>query len=156
MSSETTSIDDTRSYDLRRFVQAQEGIYREVLAELQRGQKRTHWMWFIFPQIAGLGYSATSKRYAIQNREEAEHYLRHPTLGKRLVECAETVLHTTGRSASQIFGSPDDMKLKSCMTLFASLPDAPLVFLQVLEKYFQGQQDTKTLQLLRQASADGA
>jgi uncharacterized protein (DUF1810 family) len=111
-------------------------------------------MWFIFPQIAGLGHSAMSKRYAIGNREEAEHYLRHPVLGKRLVECAETVLHTMGRSVSEIFGSPDDVKLKSCMTLFASLPDSPSVFSEVLDKYFGGKRDARTLQLLRKTDED--
>jgi len=105
-------------------------------------------MWFIFPQIAGLGYSSTSKRYAIQNREEARHYLKHPVLGKRLIECSETVLSIKGRSASEIFGSPDDLKLRSCMTLFAALPDTDAVFASVLDKYFQGRPDTRTLELL--------
>ena len=145
---ETTAADNRDPYNLHRFEEAQEGVYQEALAELQRGQKRTHWMWFIFPQIAGLGFSPTSKFFAIRNREEAEQYLRHPTLGTRLVACAEAVLHTQGRSASQIFGPPDDAKLRSCMTLFASLPNAPQVFAQILDKYFQGKQDTKTLQLL--------
>ncbi len=139
---------DTSGYNLGRFLQAQEGIYATALAELQRGRKQSHWMWFIFPQVAGLGHSATSRRYAIQNREEGEHYLHHPILGKRLVECAQAVLQTTGRTAHEIFGSPDDIKLRSSMTLFASLPDADPVFAQVLDKYFQGERDTRTLQLL--------
>src|SRR5689334_21514866 len=110
---------DADPFNLRRFVQAQEPVYSSVLSELQSGRKRTHWMWFIFPQIAGLGYSATSKHYAIQSRAEAQHYLDHPTLGQRLLECSKTVLGITGRSAHDIFGAPDDMKLRSCMTLFA-------------------------------------
>ena len=140
-------------FNLRRFVSAQEKIYDTVLAELGSGQKRTHWMWYIFPQLDGLGYSPTSKRYAIKNKAEARQYLSHPLLGKRLMECAETVLGIKGRSASQIFGSPDDMKLRSSMTLFASVAHPESVFARVLDRYFQGQPDSRTLDLLQQLQA---
>lgn len=148
MSTPTHTNANADPFDLQRFVQAQERVYADVLAELRAGRKRTHWMWFIFPQLAGLGYSTMSQRYAIQSSEEARHYLAHPLLGARLVECTEAVLGVKGRSALAIFGSPDDMKLKSCMTLFAAVtaPDAP--FARVLEQYFGGQRDSKTLELL--------
>jgi uncharacterized protein (DUF1810 family) len=135
-------------FNLSRFIQAQAGLYPEVLAELRRGKKRTHWMWFIFPQIEGLGYSATSRRYAIKSLEEARRYLAHSVLGPRLRECAATVLALEGRSAAEIFGFPDDLKLKSSMTLFASVAGPGSVFGRVLDKYFQGEQDSRTLQLL--------
>jgi len=104
-------------FDLSRFLHAQQTVYDHVLAELRSGQKRTHWMWFIFPQIAGLGYSATSQFYSIKSIEEARHYLNHPVLGPRLVQCAELVLAIKGRSASQVFGDPDDLKLRSSICL---------------------------------------
>lgn len=137
-------------FNLDRFVSAQEGIYGNVLAELRSGQKRTHWMWFIFPQFDGLGYSATSKHYAIKSKAEAQQYLNHPILGKRLVECVEAVLGIKGRSASAIFGSPDDMKLKSSMTLFAAVTPPESVFARVLDAYFSGNRDSKTLSLMDQ------
>ena len=143
------TIDRDDPFDLSRFTMAQQGIYDSVLAELRSGRKRTHWMWFIFPQIAGLGHSPTSQHYAIKSSEEARQYLKHPVLGTRLLECAEAVLAVEGRSVSDIFGYPDDMKLMSSMTLFAAVEDNPdSVFIQVLEKYFQGKQDHRTLQLL--------
>ena len=136
-------------FDLNRFTMAQGKIYDTVLAELRSGMKQSHWIWFIFPQIDGLGHSPTSKHYAIKSIAEARQYLKHPILGARLVECAETVMAVKGRSASQIFGFPDDMKLKSSMTLFAVVAENPnSVFASVLEKYFQGEQDDRTLQLL--------
>lgn len=136
-------------YDLERFVAAQQEVYASALAELRGGRKRTHWMWFIFPQVIGLGFSATSKRYAIKSREEARCYLVHPILGARLRECAEVVLAVEGRSVSDIFGYPDNLKLKSSMTLFAQIAEGPdSVFARVLEKYFQGEQDIKTLDIL--------
>ena len=149
MSPKTNTLDTTDPFNLRRFVEAHEAVYNNVLSELRGGRKRTHWMWFIFPQIAGLGHSSTSKYYAIQGRVEAQHYLDHPILGARLVECSEIVLNVNGRSASEIFGSPDDLKLRSSITLFAALPDSNPVFTHVLEKYFQGEPDTRTLKLLR-------
>jgi uncharacterized protein (DUF1810 family) len=117
--------DDTREqddpFDLARFTSAQESVYDRALAEVRNGQKRSHWMWFIFPQIDGLGFSSTAKHYAIKSAEEARQYLMHPVLGPRLRECTEAVLAVNGRTASQIFGSPDDLKLRSCMTLFDSV-----------------------------------
>jgi len=135
-------------FQLNRFLEAQEPVYSTVVRELRNGRKYTHWMWFIFPQVSGLGYSSTSKYYAIKSKEEAEQYLNHPILGARLIECSQIVLSHTGRSALEIFGSPDDLKLKSSMTLFETVASGESVFTQVLEKYFQGNRDTKTLKFL--------
>ncbi len=135
-------------YDLMRFLSAQEPVFDRVLAELRSGQKRSHWMWFIFPQIAGLGNSPTSRYYAIQSLEEARAYLNHPILGPRLVQCAEILLGIEGRSASEIFDFPDDLKLRSFMTLFDRVMDSPSVFSRVLEKYYGGKQDEATLKIL--------
>jgi uncharacterized protein (DUF1810 family) len=135
-------------FDLSRFVQAQEDDYDQALSEIRSGRKRSHWMWYIFPQYAGLGFSATSQWYAIKSLAEAEAYLRHPVLGPRLTECAEAALRTEGRSAFEIFGSPDDMKLRSCATLFAQVSPAGSVFHLMLDKYFRGEPDGKTLRLL--------
>ena len=133
-------------FDLERFVDAQKRIYGAVLAELRGGQKRSHWMWFIFPQIDGLGHSPTARFYAIKDLREARAYLDHPLLGARLRECAEAVLAVEGRSASAIFGYPDDMKLRSSMTLFAEVDEGPQsVFDRVLDKYFGGERDGATL-----------
>ena len=137
-------------FDLGRFTSAQERVYETVLAELRSGWKRSHWIWYIFPQIAGLGHSSTSKHYAIKSIEEARAYLNHPVLGARLAECAEAVLSVQGRTVSQIFGYPDDMKLKSSMTLFEAVAEDPrCVFVRVLEKYFHGERDATTLHLLK-------
>lgn len=135
-------------FDLDRFVKAQVGIYGTALAELRGGQKRTHWMWFIFPQIKGLGSSAMAVKFSIESCEEARQYLKHPFLGKRLRECADAVLAVQGRSASDVFGYPDDLKLKSSMTLFASVAEPDSGFRQILDKYFQGEQDERTLDVL--------
>ncbi len=135
-------------YNLNRFLTAQEKTYQTVLAELRRGSKRTHWMWFIFPQIAGLGHSPTSEYYSIKSAEEARQYLQHPVLGARLLECARALLDLKGRSASEIFGFPDDLKLKSSMTLFASVADSEPAFEHVLDRYFDGGRDQHTLDLL--------
>ncbi len=149
MRKKSDAIDRDDPFALGRFLSAQTGVYDRALAELGGGQKRTHWMWFIFPQIDGLGHSATSKHYAIKSIEEAREYLKHPVLGSRLLECAEAVLAIEGRKVSDIFNYPDDLKLKSSMTLFASIADPDTVFTRVLEKYFQGVQDARTLQLLK-------
>ena len=141
------AIDDP--FGLVRFVHAQAGIYEQVLLELTCGEKRSHWMWYIFPQIDGLGYSATAKQYAIKHIEEAREYLNHPVLGKRLLECAEIVLDLEGRSASEVFGSPDDAKLRSSMTLFAYISESDSVFTLVLNKFFTGHRDSKTIDLLK-------
>ena len=135
-------------YDLNRFISAQEGVYDRALAELRDGLKRTHWMWFIFPQIDGLGHSPTTRLYSIKSLDEARQYLGHPVLGARLVESAEAVLAVSGLSASDIFGHPDDWKLQSSMTLFALVSEPGSVFERVLEKYYQGKRDARTLQIL--------
>ena len=134
--------------DLKRFLEAQETDYETALAEIEGGRKQSHWMWYIFPQIAGLGFSSTSKFYAIKDRNEAVNYLAHPVLGKRLVEISNALLEIERKTASQIFGSPDDAKLKSSMTLFGALDDTNPVFQKVLDKYFNGAQDDKTLELI--------
>jgi uncharacterized protein (DUF1810 family) len=141
------------SYDLARFVEAQEHSYVRALAEIRHGEKRSHWMWYIFPQFDGLGLSSTSRRYSIKSVAEAEAYLRHPILGPRLLESARAALGVEGRSALEVFGSPDDMKLRSSATLFASVSPAGSVFGQVLDRYFGGEPDDKTLRLLRETSA---
>ena len=143
----------TDAHDLRRFVDAQHGIYECALSEIRQGQKSSHWMWFIFPQYAGLGSSSTSQRYALKSVAEADAYLKHPVLGPRLLECAQALLRIEGRSAQQIFGSPDDMKLHSSVTLFAHISPAGSVFECVLDKYFRGARDAKTLQLIGQRTA---
>ncbi|WP_417307812.1 DUF1810 domain-containing protein [Devosia sp.] len=133
---------------LERFVAAQAPVYAQVEAELSAGRKTSHWMWFIFPQLRGLGRSPTAQHFGIADLKEAEAYLRHPVLGPRLVACSEMVLAVEGRSAHAIFGTPDDLKLRSSMTLFSrAAPDAA-VFGEVLAKYYDGQEDPATLQLL--------
>jgi uncharacterized protein (DUF1810 family) len=133
---------------LQRFVDAQTGAYPAALAELAAGDKRGHWMWFVFPQIAGLGHSATAQRFAIRDLDEARAYLEHPVLGPRLVEASTALLGVEGRSAEQILGHPDDLKLRSSMTLFAEAADDPAVFRAVLAKYYDGP-DPRTLDLLK-------
>jgi len=135
-------------YDLNRFLSAQEGIYAQALAELKAGQKRTHWMWFIFPQIDGLGHSPMARRYAIKNIEEARQYLNHPVLGKRLLQCVEAVIGLKGGLASEIFGYPDDLKFKSSMTLFEKVTGSGSLFSSALDRYCHGERDSATLRLL--------
>ena len=134
--------------DLQIFVQAQEDIYEQALAELKNGSKESHWMWFVFPQIAGLGNSEMARKYAIPNMADAKAYLSHDLLGSRLRECTEAVLAVEGRTAHEILGSPDDMKLKSCMTLFEVADGPDSVFSSILEKYFEGQRDERSLTIL--------
>jgi uncharacterized protein (DUF1810 family) len=134
--------------DLKRFLDAQENDFERALAEIKRGRKQSHWMWYIFPQIAGLGSSETSRFYAVKTLAEAELYLAHPVLGARLVEISEALLEIEGKTANQIFGSPDDMKLKSSMTLFGALKNTNPIFQSVLDKYFNGTNDLRTLQLI--------
>ncbi len=135
-------------YNLARFTEAQAPVYQTVLAELRAARKRTHWMWFIFPQLAGLGRSAMAQRYAIASLDEARAFLAHPVLGTRLRECATLVAAAEGRSAHQIFGDPDDIKLHSSLTLFAqAAPDEPL-FRACLQKFYDGAPDAATLALL--------
>ena len=135
-------------FNLSRFLDAQAQIYPQALAELTAGRKRSHWIWFIFPQIAGLGFSEMSERYAIGSLAEARAYLDHPILGARLRECAEAVLAIEGRTATQILGSPDDLKLRSCATLFAAVAPAGSVFERLLAKFYDGEKDERTLRLL--------
>jgi uncharacterized protein (DUF1810 family) len=137
-------------YNLQRFLVAQEPIYDQVRTELRQGRKTTHWMWFIFPQLKGLGFSETAQRFAIASREEAEAYLVHPMLGSRLSECTELVTRIEGRIASEIFGYPDDLKFRSCMTLFAHATSENEVFMQALAKYFGSEFDPATLNLFQQ------
>lgn len=135
-------------YDLNRFIEAQAGDYERALAEIRSGRKRSHWMWYIFPQIDGLGFSPTARRYSIKSRAEAEAYLRHPVLGPRLLACAEAALAVEGRSALEIFGSPDDLKLRSCATLFALVSPPGSVFERLLDRYYDGERDEATLRIL--------
>ena len=135
-------------YDLNRFVRAQQDDYERALSELVSGRKRTHWMWYIFPQLDGLAFSPTAKRYAIKSVDEAKAYLEHPILGPRLLNCAEAVVSVEGRSAAEIFGSPDDLKLKSCATLFSCVASPGSVFDRLIEKYYAGVRDGRTLELL--------
>jgi uncharacterized protein (DUF1810 family) len=137
-------------YDLERFVTAQEHTYSIALSELRNGQKQLHWMWYIFPQIEGLGQTQRSKKYSIKSLEEAKEYFHHSILGERLIECVEATLLHKGSSASEIFGYPDYLKLKSSMTLFEQVLGEHSVFSSVLEKYFNGERDQRTLDLLKQ------
>jgi uncharacterized protein (DUF1810 family) len=135
-------------FDLKRFVQAQEGDFERALAEITSGRKVSHWMWYIFPQFAGLGSSPISQQYAIKSVAEAKAFLAHPVLGPRLIECAEAALEVEGRTALEIFGTPDDWKLRSSATLFASVSPPGSVFERILVKYFAGERDEKTLALI--------
>lgn len=137
------------SFDLSRFVDAQAPLIDRVLAELHQGRKASHWMWFVFPQVAGLGMSAMTQKYAIGSLAEAKTYLAHPLLGERLRECVEILLEQEGRSAHAIFGSPDDVKLRSCLTLFSEASGEE-VFLRALDKYFDGEPDAETVRILGQ------
>ena len=136
--------------DLDGFLGAQEGVYHEALAEIRGGRKRSHWMWFIFPQYAGLGSSGMSQRYAIGSRDEAAAYLAHPVLGARLRESAQALLDVNGRTAPEIFGSIDAMKLRSSATLFAAVSPNGSVFHRIIDTYFQGRPDDRTLELIRE------
>jgi len=141
----------TDPHNLHRFVEAQDPVIDTVKKELRSGRKRTHWMWFVFPQIAGLGRSQMSQRYAIDSRAEAEAYLEHPVLGPRLRECTEIVNGLDGRSANDVFGSPDDLKFRSSMTLFDAVAADPAPFRTALQRYYDGDPDRETLRLLDEA-----
>lgn len=138
-------------HDLERFVAAQQETHEPALAEIRAGRKRSHWMWFVFPQLAGLGRSATAQRYAIASLDEARAYLAHPILGPRLLEIARAVADSPVDSARQLFGTPDDLKLRSCATLFACVSEPGSVFERILAKYFGGAPDAATLELLGEA-----
>ena len=135
-------------FDLARFISAQEPVYSTVVGELRNGMKATHWMWFIFPQIDGLGSSATARHFAIRSLDEANEYLAHPILGSRLIECTGLVNDVDGRSLRQIFGSPDDMKFHSSVTLFSLIEPRDAVFERALDKYFNGELDERTIAIL--------
>ncbi|MBR0951071.1 DUF1810 domain-containing protein [Bradyrhizobium canariense] len=137
----------TDPFDLVRFVRAQDPVYRDIQGELTRGRKQSHWMWYVFPQVAGLGFSAMSQRYAIASRAEAKAYLAHPILGPRLIECTRLVLAVEGRTINAILGAPDDAKFRSSMTLFDAVSDQP-VFDEALARYFSGEHDQATLDIL--------
>ena len=136
-------------YDLHRFIQAQMNVYKSVLDELRIGQKSGHWMWYIFPQIKGLGLSVTAQRYAISSKEEARVYSDHPILGLRLRACTQLVLNVEGRSANEIFSYPDVLKFRSCMTLFEQSAVDKHIFHDAILKYFDGNPDQLTLQILK-------
>jgi len=136
-------------FDLNRFLKAQDDDYNRALSELTNGRKRTHWMWFIFPQIDGLAFSSMSQFYAIKSVDEAKAYLAHPVLGSRILECAEAVVAVNGKSITEIMGSPDDLKLRSCATLFAEVSESGSVFERILEKYYHGERDERTLDQLK-------
>lgn len=143
--------DSTDPHDLQRFVDAQDPVIDQVKDELRSGKKRTDWMWFVFPQVAGLGRSEMAQRYAISSREEAEAYLDHSMLGPRLRECTGLVNAIDGGSAHDIFGSPDDLKFRSSMTLFAEVADDPTPFNMALERYYDNDRDQKTLEFLEES-----
>jgi len=136
------------SHDLDRFVAAQDPVYDQVLAELREGRKRSHWMWFVFPQLDGLGRSPTARHFGIKSREEGLQYLAHPLLGARLRECTETLIAVPDRSISEILGFPDDLKFRSSMTLFSELAGPGSVFEQALGRFYDGESDDRTLELL--------
>lgn len=135
-------------HDLQRFVEAQASDISTVKQELRSGRKQTHWMWYVFPQIEGLGSSQLARKYAIKEREQADAYLSHPILGPRLRECTALVNGIEGRSATEIFGSPDDLKFRSSMTLFEAVAEEPTPFTAALKKYYDGDRDSKTLDWL--------
>ena len=135
-------------FALHRFLAAQETVYRAALSELQSGHKRSHWMWFVFPQIDGLGSSPTAKRYAIRSLAEAKAYLDHPVLGGRLLECTEAVLNNRGLSAAEMFGYPDTLKFRSSLTLFERVAPPNSLFSRALDSFFDGERDARTLELI--------
>ncbi len=135
-------------YDLQRFVDAQDPVIAQVERELREGRKRSHWMWFVFPQLRGLGHSPMAERYAIGSRGEARAYLAHPILGLRLRDCTGLVNRIEGRTAHDVFGTPDDLKFRSCMTLFARIAGAENVFVEALDRHFGGLPDDRTMELL--------
>lgn len=135
-------------HDLQRFLDVQEGVYTRVVSELREGHKRSHWMWYVFPQIQGLGHSSMARRYAISSIDEAKAYLLHPVLGERLRECTRITTSIVGRAIGEIFGSPDDLKFHSCMTLFAKAANGDDVFTEALAKFFGAEMDPLTLERL--------
>lgn len=143
-----TSSNNQIDFDLNRFVVAQENVYQTVISELNTGNKQSHWMWFIFPQIDGLGTSTTARFYSIKNIDEASAYLNHPIVGKRLLECSAILLTINDKSADDILGFPDYVKLQSCMTLFSIAFPQEKIFKEVLGKYYKDQMDEKTIKII--------
>ena len=139
-------MNETKS--LSRFLKAQDNTYDDALKEIKNGRKRSHWMWYVFPQIRGLGFTDTSKYYAIRDLKEAQEYLEHPILGSRLIEISKALLELNTRDALAVFGSPDEMKLKSSMTLFSLVPKADPIFNEIINAFFAGEKDESTLQLV--------
>ena len=139
-------MNETKS--LSRFLKAQDNTYDDALKEIKNGRKRSHWMWYVFPQIRGLGFTDTSKYYAIRDLKEAQEYLEHPILGSRLIEISKALLELKTRDALAVFGSPDEMKLKSSMTLFSLVPEADPIFNEIINAFFAGEKDESTLQLV--------
>jgi uncharacterized protein (DUF1810 family) len=147
----SVSSNSADPFDLQRFADAQDRVYGTVLAELRAGAKRSHWIWFVFPQLRGLGHSATAMRYGISSLDEARAYLMHEVLGPRLRECARLIAQIDGRSADDIFGWPDNLKVRSSMTLFARATDNDAEFRAVLDKFYNGEEDAATAELLSSA-----
>ena len=144
-------MNDPDQFDLQRFIEAQDRVYDNVLAELRNGAKRSHWIWFVFPQLRGLGRSDTAQHYGISSLDEARAYLAHPVLGSRLRECTGLVAAIGGRSVDEIFGWPDNLKVRSSMTLFAHATDDNAGFREVLDKFYDGEEDPTTVELLNSA-----
>ena len=142
-----------KGFDLDRFLEAQQETYDTALHEIREGKKQTHWMWFIFPQLKGLGFTDYNIFYGIENIKEAAQYFNHPVLGKRLTTITKAILKVENKTALEILGRPDERKLKSCMTLFGLLPETPECFRQLLEKYYNGEQDERTLQLIKESGS---
>ena len=142
------AIMTSTTYNLQRFIDAQATAYSTALSEIKSGGKRSHWIWYIFPQVQGLGFSEVSKFYALQNLTEAKAYLNHPILGKRLIEICQELLKFVDTDATEIFGFPDDLKLKSSMTLFSGIPDTNEVFQLILDNFFNASKDAKTLEII--------
>jgi uncharacterized protein (DUF1810 family) len=141
----------TKENNLERFTDAQQSVYQTALLEVKKGRKQSHWMWFIFPQVLGLGFTETSRFYGIKDLKEADAYLGHPVLGSRLIEISNELLRLQSDDARQVFGTPDDLKLKSSMTLFSLLPNTNPVFEQVLAKFYNGEKDRKTVQIVKKS-----
>ncbi|XOF32482.1 MAG: DUF1810 domain-containing protein [Candidatus Electrothrix sp. YB6] len=142
-------MDSRDPFDLQRFVRAQNSVWRQVVRELRQGRKQTHWMWFVFPQVQGLGRSAVAEQYAIRSMEEAEAYLAHTVLGSRLQECVQLTLAVKGRSAGELFGYPDELKFRSCLTLFRETVGENSLFTHALDRYFSGRGDWLTVDIIK-------
>lgn len=148
-----TAFNERDPFDLNRFVSAQQGVYERVVSELQAGRKTSHWIWFVFPQIKGLGLSLTTQKYAIHSMDEAKAYLEHELLGRHLIQCTQLVLDIQGKTIGEILGYPDDLKFRSSMTLYSLADEPENIFGIALEKYFESEKDARTLELLHMKPA---